>query len=83
MTFKDRLRSLSVVDAAAVLVVVAAAGGVLWSPKLSNTVALAFNASMPILNDQRLYQRAAQLQALYEIEFVDFLRDLMRYNAMA
>ena len=49
----------------------------------SNTVALAFNAPMPVLNDQRLYQRAAQLQALYEIEFVDFLRDSMRYNAMA
>ena len=48
----------------------------------SNTVALAFNAPMPVLNDQRLHQRAAQLQALYEIEFVDFLRDLMRYNAM-
>ena len=44
MTFKDRLRSLSVVDAAAVLVVVAAAGGVLWSPKLSNTVAKATGA---------------------------------------
>ena len=48
MTFKDRLRSLSVVDAAAVLVVVAAAGGVLWSPKLSNTVALATGALKPV-----------------------------------
>ena len=48
MTFKDRLRSLSVVDAAAVLVVVAAAGGVLWSPKLSNTVAMATGALKPV-----------------------------------
>lgn len=48
MTFKDRLRSLSVVDAAAVLVVVAAAGGVLWSPKLSNTVAKATGALKPV-----------------------------------
>ena len=48
MTFNDRLRSLSVVDAAAVLVVVAAAGGVLWSPKLSNTVALATGALKPV-----------------------------------
>ena len=48
MNFKDRLRSLSVVDAAAVLVVVAAAGGVLWSPKLSNTVALATGALKPV-----------------------------------
>ena len=48
MTFKDRLRSLSVVDAAAVLVVVAAAGGVLWSPKLTNTVAKATGALKPV-----------------------------------
>ena len=48
MTFKDRLRSLSVVDAAAVLVVVAAAGVVLWSPKLSNTVAKATGALKPV-----------------------------------
>ena len=48
MTFKDRLRSLSVVDAAAVLVVVAAAGGVLWSPKLSNTMAKATGALKPV-----------------------------------
>ena len=48
MTFKDRLRSLSIVDAAAVLVVVAAAGGVLWSPKLSNTVAKATGALKPV-----------------------------------
>ena len=48
MTFKDRLRSLSVVDAAAVLVVVVAAGGVLWSPKLSNTVAKATGALKPV-----------------------------------
>ena len=48
MSFKDRLRSLSVVDAAAVLVVVAAAGGVLWSPKLSTTVAKATGALKPV-----------------------------------
>lgn len=48
MTFKDRLRSLSVVDAAAVLVVVAAAGGVLWSPKLSTAVAKATGALKPV-----------------------------------
>ena len=48
MTLQDRLRSLSVVDTAAVLVVVAAVGGVLWSPKLSNTVAKATGALKPV-----------------------------------
>ena len=48
MTLQDRLRSLSVVDTAAVLVVGAAVGGVLWSPKLSNTVAKATGALKPV-----------------------------------
>ena len=48
MTVSDRLRSLSVIDAAAVLVVMAAAGGVLWSPKLSNTVAKATGSLKPV-----------------------------------
>ena len=48
MTLQDRLRSLSVVDTAAVLVVVAAVGGVLWSPKLSNTMAKAPGALKPV-----------------------------------
>lgn len=46
----------------------------------SNTVALAFNDPLPNLNDKRMRHRAAQLQSLYGIEFVDFLRDLLRYN---
>ena len=46
----------------------------------SNTVALAFNVPMPALNDPRMHRRAAQLQTLYGIEFVDFLRDLLHHN---
>jgi len=46
----------------------------------SNTVALAFNVPTPALNDPRTHQRAAQLQTLYGIEFVDFLRDMLHYN---
>ena len=48
MTFTDRLRSLSPIDAAALLVVLAAVGGVVWSPKLSNTVARATGAMKPV-----------------------------------
>jgi len=41
MGIKDRFRSLSVIDTAAAVIAVAAVAGVLWSPKLSNTVARA------------------------------------------
>ena len=41
MSIKDRFRSLSVIDTAAAVIAVAAVAGVLWSPKLSNTVARA------------------------------------------
>ena len=48
MALSDRLRSLSVVDTAAVIVALVAVGGVLWSPKLSNTVARATGAIKPV-----------------------------------
>ena len=48
MAFPDRLRSLPVVDTAAVVVALVAVGGVLWSPKLSNTVARATGAIKPV-----------------------------------
>ena len=48
MAFSDRLRSLSVIDAAAAIVALVAVGGVLWSPKLSNTVARATGAVKPV-----------------------------------
>jgi len=48
MALSDRLRSLSVVDTAAVVVALVAVGGVLWSPKLSNTVARATGAIKPV-----------------------------------
>ena len=44
MAFSDRLRSMSIIDAAAAVVALVAVGGVLWSPKLSNTVARATGA---------------------------------------
>lgn len=49
MGIKDRFRSLSVVDAAAALVAVAATAGVLWSPKLSNAIAKATGSVKPVL----------------------------------
>ena len=48
MALSDRLRSLSVIDTAAVVVALVAVGGVLWSPKLSNTVARATGAIKPV-----------------------------------
>ena len=48
MTFSDRLRSISVIDAAAAVVALVAVGGVLWSPKLSNAVARATGAVTPV-----------------------------------
>ena len=48
MAFSDRLRSMSVIDAAAAIVALVAVGGVLWSPKLSNTVARATGAIKPV-----------------------------------
>ncbi|QNI58474.1 putative conserved secreted protein [Synechococcus sp. BIOS-U3-1] len=48
MAFSDRLRSMSIIDAAAVVVALVAVGGVLWSPKLSNTVARATGAIQPV-----------------------------------
>ena len=44
MAFSDRLRSMSVIDVAAAVIALVAIGGVLWSPKLSNTVARATGA---------------------------------------
>ena len=49
MGIKERFRSLSVIDAAAVAVAVAAVAGVLWSPKLSNAVAKATGSVKPVL----------------------------------
>jgi len=48
MPFSDRLRSLSIIDAAALVVALVAVGGVLWSPKLSNTVARATGSIKPV-----------------------------------
>ena len=48
MAFSDRLRSMSIIDVAAVVVALVAVGGVLWSPKLSNTVARATGAIQPV-----------------------------------
>ncbi|AII49403.1 hypothetical protein KR52_09650 [Synechococcus sp. KORDI-52] len=44
----NRLRSLSVIDAVAGVVALAALGGVIWSPKLSNAVAKATGAVKPV-----------------------------------
>ena len=44
----NRLRSLSPIDAVAGLVALAALGGVIWSPKLSNAVAKATGAVKPV-----------------------------------
>ena len=48
MAFSDRLRSMSIIDVAAAGVALVAIGGVLWSPKLSNTVARATGAIKPV-----------------------------------
>ena len=48
MALSARLRSLSVINTAAVVVALVAVGGVLWSPKLSNTVARATGAIKPV-----------------------------------
>jgi hypothetical protein len=39
MALRDRLRGLSVLDTTAGLIALLAVGGVLWSPKLTNTFA--------------------------------------------
>ena len=44
----NRLRSLSPIDAVAGMVALAALGGVIWSPKLSNAVAKATGAVKPV-----------------------------------
>ena len=44
----NRLRSLSPIDAVAALIALAALGGVLWSPKLTNAVAKASGAVKPV-----------------------------------
>lgn len=49
MGIKDRFRSLSAIDSAAAVIAVAAVVGVLWSPKLSNTVARATGSVKPVL----------------------------------
>lgn len=49
MGIKDRFRSLSVIDTAAAVIGVAAVAGVLWSPKLSNTVARATGSMKPVV----------------------------------
>ena len=41
MALRDRLRGLSVLDTTAGLIALLAIGGVLWSPKLTNTFAKA------------------------------------------
>jgi len=45
-----------------------------------NTVALAFNSVLPSLDVQPTRQHANELQMRYDIEFVDFLWDILRYN---
>jgi spermidine synthase len=45
-----------------------------------NTVALAFNFALPSLDVQPKRQYADELQMRYDIEFVDFLWDILRYN---
>ncbi len=45
-----------------------------------NTVALAFNFSLPSLDVQPTRRRASELEASYDVEFVEFLWDLLRYN---
>lgn len=45
-----------------------------------NTVALAFNFMLPSLDVQPTRRHASDLQARYDIEFVDFLWDILRYN---
>ena len=44
----NRLRSFSPIDAVAAVVALAALGGVIWSPKLSNAVAKATGAVKPV-----------------------------------
>ena len=44
----NRLRSFSPIDAVAAVVALAALGGVIWSPKLSNAVAKATGALKPV-----------------------------------
>ena len=48
MPFSDRFRALSAIDAAAMVVALVAVGGLLWSPKLSNTVARATGSVKPV-----------------------------------
>ncbi len=45
-----------------------------------NTVALAFNFALPSLDVQPTRRHAGALAARYDIEFVDFLWDILRYN---
>ena len=54
----NRLRSFSPIDAVAAVVALAALGGVIWSPKLSNAVAKATGAVKPVqvsVDVHRLY----------------------------
>ncbi len=48
MALRDRLRGLSPLDATAGLIALLAVGGVLWSPKLSNTFAKATGSVKPV-----------------------------------
>jgi len=45
-----------------------------------NTVAFAFNFALPSLDVQPTRRHASELQGQYDIEFVDFLWDILRYN---
>ena len=59
----QRLRSLSPIDAVAGVVALAALGGVIWSPKLSNAVAKATGAIKPVqvsVDVVRLYSADAE-----------------------
>ena len=67
MAFRDRLRGLSVLDTTAGLIALVAVGGVLWSPKLSNTFAKANGSvkSVQIMVDVRRVS-AADPEALVQ-----------------
>ena len=75
----NRLRSFSPIDAVAAVVALAALGGVIWSPKLSNAVAKATGAVKPVqvsvdvrhlysANPEQLLNSAREEAALYIVK---------------
>ena len=47
-----------------------------------NVVALAFASDLPDLTERSARALAGQLQVQYDVEFVDFLGDILRYNGL-